>query len=94
MITTCILGLWAFLFRLTGGYDSTVPAYIICTILLEQLIKRYKLFDLIELAKDEAIERMKDGLMVLDFDDQITYANNRAQQLLDFVKETHHDHFD
>ena len=32
--------------------------------------------------------------MVLDFDDQITYANNRAQQLLDFVKETHHDHFD
>ncbi|MEI3301591.1 MAG: hypothetical protein V8R67_13360 [Eubacterium sp.] len=70
MITTCILGLWAFLFRLTGGYDSTVPAYIICTILLEQLIKRYKLFDLIELAKDEAIECMKDGLMVLDFDDQ------------------------
>ena len=91
MIITCILGLLAFLFRLTGGYDSTVPAYIICTILLEQLIKRYKLFDLIELAKDEAIERMKDGLIVLDFDDQITYANNRAQQLLDFVKETHHD---
>ena len=91
MLVSCILGLLAFLFRLTGGYDSTVPAYIICTILLEQLIKRYKLFDLIELAKDEAIERMKDGFIVLDFDNQITYANNRAQQLLDFVKETHHD---
>lgn len=91
MLIACMLGLLAFLLHLTAGYDSTVPAYIICTILLEQLIKRYKFFDSIKLAKEEAIEHMKDGLIVLDFDDQITYSNNRAQQLLDFIKETHPD---
>ena len=91
MLVSCILGLLAFLFKLTGGYDSTVPAYIICTILLEQLIKRYKLFDSIKLAKEEAVEHMKDGLIVLDYDNQITYTNNRAQHLLMFAAKAHPD---
>lgn len=94
MLVSCILGLLAFLFNLTGGYDSTVPAYIICTILLEQLIKRYKLFDSIKLAKEEAVEHMKDGLIVLDYDNQITYTNDRAQHLLMFAAKTHPDPLD
>lgn len=85
MLITCILGLLIFLSKITAGYDTTAPAYIICVILLEQLIQRYKLFDSIKLAKEEAVEHMKDGLIVLNEFNNISYTNSRARELLDFV---------
>lgn len=85
MPITCILGLLIFLSKITAGYDTTAPAYIVCVILLEQLIQRYKLFDSIKLAKEEAVEHMKDGLIVLNELNNISYTNSRARELLDFV---------
>lgn len=44
------------------GYDSTLSAYLICTILLLIAMVRYNLLDAVELAKETVIDEFADGL--------------------------------
>ncbi len=66
------------------GYDSTLPAYLICTILLLIAMVRYNLLDAVELAKDTVMDEFADGLMVLDESNKLIYAN---QQIISIYPE-------
>lgn len=66
------------------GYDSTLPAYLVCTILLLVAMVRYNLLDTMELAKETVMDEFADGLMVLDESRRLIYAN---QQIINIYPE-------
>lgn len=57
------------------GYDATLPAYLICTLLLLVVMLRYNLLDTMDLAKEHVIDEFTDGLLVLNKYHQLIYAN-------------------
>lgn len=75
-----------FLFNVTNGYDSTAVAYIVCTFLLNRLMLKYKLFDTLTLAKEEAVEYMSNGLIVVNVYGDMVYTNNEADKILFYLK--------
>ncbi len=91
MLWITITGLLVFLSGITGGYDSTLLAYIVSSILFERLIHKYRLFDTLSLAKEEAIDHFSDGLIVLNPEGKMVYHNLRAQQIIGTLASTH-DH--
>ena len=62
-----------FLFNLTNGYDTTALAYIVAVFLFERLMRKYKLFDTLTLAKEEAVEHMTNGLIVVNVYGDMVY---------------------
>ena len=63
------------------GYDSTLLGYLICTILLLIAMVRYNLLDTVELAKETVIDEFADGLLVLDENHRLAYANHQSIRL-------------
>lgn len=63
------------------GYDATLPAYLICTVLLLIVMLRYNLLDTVELAKERVIDEFTDGLLVLDKYHQLVYTNPQVQKI-------------
>lgn len=70
-----------FLSGVTGGYDTTLPAYVISTLCLLICMVRYDLLDTLALAKDNVIDEFADGLVVLDSGGQLIYANPQVQRI-------------
>jgi len=60
---------------ITKGYDATLPAYLICTLLLLIVMLRYNLLDTMDLAKEHVIDEFTDGLLVLNKYHQLIYVN-------------------
>jgi signal transduction histidine kinase/CheY-like chemotaxis protein len=75
------LGFLLFFSGLTKGYDSTLPAYLICTFLLLIYLIRYKILDTVALAKDNVVDEFSDGLIVLDNNDKMIYANQQVREI-------------
>jgi PAS domain S-box-containing protein len=48
---------------------------------------RFRLFDVVPIARDAVVEWMADGLIVLDADDFIADVNGKAQQVLGIVRQ-------
>lgn len=78
MVAICLIAFMLFLSGLTCGYDTTVPAYFICAQMLILLMVRYQLFNTLSFAKDDATDRLPEGLIVFDNDAEITYMNHNA----------------
>jgi len=70
---------------ITGGYDITLSAYLIDTILLSVLIFKDKIFDTLSLAKDLAIDSLAEGIVVVDNDEKIIYFNQKANQIYEKI---------
>lgn len=75
-----------FLFNLTNGYDTTALAYIVAVFLFERLMRKYKLFDTLTLAKEEAVEHMSNGLIVVDVYGDMVYSNDEADRVLLYIR--------
>jgi putative two-component system response regulator len=86
MITVSIASLIIYLCGLTYGYDSTLIGYLISTILLSVSMFKYKLFDTITLAKDEALDQFKDGIIVLNNNEEMLYLNQQAMDIYPELK--------
>ena len=74
---TCVAGV-GFVVYFSGlmkGYDSTLPAYLICAVLLLIAMVRYDLLDAVSLVKDNMFDELPDGLLVVDNFRHIAYAN-------------------
>lgn len=76
-----ILGFAIYQSGVTGGYDITLLAYLIDTILLLVLIFKDKIFDALTLAKDLAMDGLAEGIVVVDNDENIIYFNQKAKQI-------------
>jgi len=63
------------------GYDSTLLAYLICTVLLLVVMIRYNLLDTVDLAKEHIIDEFADGLLVLDKYSKLLYFNPQIQSI-------------
>lgn len=76
-----VLGLLFFFSGLSNGYDTTIPAYLIATILLLVLIIRYDLLDALSLVKENVMDEFAEGLLVIDQDENMLYANSKVQMI-------------
>lgn len=85
IIIIMICGLGLFMTGKTGGYDSTLPAYVICIIILGVSLFHDKLLNTLTMAKEQAIDELTDGLIVLDSENAVIYQNKCAAQLYDFL---------
>ncbi len=85
-----ILPLGALLLFFSGvckGYDCTLFGYLFATLIQLVLMIRYHLFDTITLAKEQAIENLKDGILVFNNNDMILYLNRKAKTLIPETEE-------
>lgn len=80
-----LLGFAVFISGITEGYDITLLAYLIDTILLSVLIFRHRIFDTLTLAKELAVDSLAEGLVVVDNDEKIIYFNQKAEQIYEKI---------
>ena len=87
MVAICLIAFMLFLSGITGGYDTTVPAYFICVQMLVLLMVHYRLFNTLSFAKDDATDRLPEGLIVFDNDNEISYMNHNAALVKSYVED-------
>lgn len=81
ILAVMILGWLGFVLDWFGGYDSTLVAYLISVIILSVYLYRDKILETLSMAKDQAMDELSDGLVVLDHENTIIYYNNKASEL-------------
>lgn len=80
-----LIGFGVYISGVTKGYDITLLAYLIDTLLLSVLIFRHKIFDTLTLARELAVDSLAEGLVVVDNDEKIIYFNRKAQQIYERI---------
>ena len=78
-----VLGYLIFLTGITGGYDTTMAGAILGTVFLSVLFLRYRLFDVVTLAKEQALDDANFGVLVLDKRDGVSFSNRAMDYLLE-----------
>ena len=78
-----LIGLALFVTGVTGGYDTTMPAYLISTLILASALCKDRLLNTISMAKDLAVDEQTDALIVLDNENMLIYRNKKADALFD-----------
>lgn len=81
-----IVMLGVFLSGVTQGYDCTLLGYLISTAIFSLSIFRLNLFDTVDIAKEQAISSMNDGIVVFSNDNEVLYRNHQAALLLPDIK--------
>jgi PAS domain S-box-containing protein len=84
-ILTKVVSLAAFVFLL--NLEPPLAAFVIAGGLLVYSIFRYKLIDIIPIARDTVVERMSEGWMTLDLNNRIVDLNPAAEKLLGVTRE-------
>lgn len=82
-----VIGLLVFFSGISGGYDTTIPAYLIATLLLLVLITRYDLLDTLSLVKERVMDELTEGLLVIDQNENMLYANAKVEMLFSQLKQ-------
>lgn len=90
IMVVMLTGLILFMSGRTGGYDTTLPAYLISTLLLSSALFKNQLLSTLSMAKDMAVDEQTDALIVLDSDNQLVYHNKKANALFDFTSYSGH----
>ena len=84
VIGIMLVGWAGFLFKLFGGYDTTLIASLISVIILSAFLYKDKVLDTLAMAQDQAIDELSDGLVVLDQNNMLLYRNKKADELYPF----------
>jgi len=73
-----------YVFNLTPvpGLDLTPPAFAFTVIMLGWSLQRFKMFQLVPFARNQIIDTMTDGLVIVDADNQIIDANPPIRMIL------------
>ncbi|MES2418041.1 MAG: histidine kinase N-terminal 7TM domain-containing protein [Bacteroidota bacterium] len=74
--------------RPLGYVDVTPYAFIITSLLILIGVYRFKLFDIIPIAREKVLELMQDGFFVLDKDYRIIDYNKSIKRYINYVKGT------
>lgn len=70
-----------FKMNVTKGFDCTTLAILLCTALLIYCIQKYELIDYVAKAKDEIIDELSEGIIVIDRDNNVVYYNKRFRSI-------------
>ena len=81
IITDCVFFVLE-LFHTVPGYDMTTMGYTLATVFLYFAIFRYDMLGSRELARDFVIDRMSEGVVMLEEDGTISDFNQQARALL------------
>lgn len=76
-----LIGFVAVVTGRTQGYDATMVAYLICSVILAISLHYGKILDTMSIARDMAMDEQSDGLIVLDSEDNIIYYNKKIRDL-------------
>ena len=79
-----LAGLVLFITGVTRGYDTTMPAYLISTLILVSALCKDRLLNTISMAKELAVDEQTDALIVLNNENMLIYRNKKADALFDF----------
>ncbi|MGN1422465.1 MAG: HD domain-containing phosphohydrolase [Oscillospiraceae bacterium] len=83
-INIAMLGV--FLSGVTQGYDCTLLGYLAASVVFSLSIFRLNLFETVDLAKEQAISSMSDGIVVFSNENEVLYRNSRATVLLPDIR--------
>lgn len=72
---------------LTGGYEVPSLGIVAATALIALSVLRYCYFDSIHVAKENALNHGKEGLLVIDLNQRVLFFNKRIKKLFDNVSE-------
>lgn len=81
MVLIAMAGFLIFLSGITKGYDITLLACLIDSVLLSVLIFHGGIFDTLTLAKELAMDALAEGIVVVDIDENVLYFNQTAEQI-------------
>ncbi len=81
MVVNLIAALAIYLSGITRGYDMTQIAYLVNNLLLAVSMFRFRLFEVLTLAKEKALNDYQDGLIVVDNRNMVIYANYLAKEI-------------
>lgn len=76
-----VVGWAGYMLNWFGGYDTTLLAYLTSVIILSVSLYRDKVLETLSMAKDQAMDELSDGLVVLDHENTIIYYNHKAGEL-------------
>lgn len=65
-----------------SNIDITPFAFVITAIIIALALLRFRLFDIVPVAREKIMEAMQEGVLVLDKNDRIVDANNQMRQIL------------
>ena len=77
----CVVGMIVDLIFQNHGYSITWLFVFISWILLNFVIFKYRMFDPMQMAKDDILDAIDDGYMVVDLADNISYFNEKAKKI-------------
>lgn len=75
------IGLALYMTGKTRGYDLTLVAYLISIFILGIVLFHDKLLYTLSMAKDQAVDELADGLIVLNSQNEVIYQNKLAVQI-------------
>lgn len=84
LIMVNLIAMSGFCIQLSGvtkGYDVTLPACLVASLVLSILIFRGGICDTLTLAKELAVDALAEGIVVVDHDENILYYNKKAEQI-------------
>jgi len=82
MVLFGISGYALYLTGNTGGYDSTMLGVFLGSICLSVLFFRFRIFDVLSMAKEQALNDSSIGLLVIDAGDSVVYSNQAVKTLV------------
>lgn len=74
--------------KITEVYDLFAIGFAISALILIIAAYRYGILDTMQLAKENVLEHTTEGVIVVGIDKKLVYANNKAQALLPYLKES------
>lgn len=83
MVLSGIAGFLGYALNLAGGYDTTMLGLSLEVVFLSILFFRCRVFDVVDRAKDYALDASNDGLAVFDDAGKIVYENRRSKELME-----------
>lgn len=72
-----------FLAGVTYGYDTTPLGILLSCSMIVLAVRRFGLFDTVQIAKENVVENIREGIFVIDTDYQLLYENQSGAQLLE-----------
>lgn len=79
MVGLCaLLGLAAYSLGITNGYDATSLGFAVGSLFMLNALWRYNLMDASEIAKEQILNTVSDGYIVLNSKNDIVFFNNTA----------------
>ena len=79
-----IEGFGMFASGITKGYDSTLFSYLICILLMDSILFKDRLLETLDMARDLSVDELASGLLVLNNDNEVIYANKRMHDIFEF----------